>query len=252
MLTVAKALRMLACLAWLGVCACARGNALVRVPDWIVHIDAELSPTPPPGMDGPVPTELRIYQLGSLGAFEAATYEQLHDDDKAVLGESLVARHADRIVLYPARSWQGELEIDPAARYVVVIAFLHQSVGRSWTFVAALPPAPSPGSMVPPERLAARPSGYAVIVGPDRVAGRPLFSPVAAPPPKRQRRTPRAPSVPTVPTIPQPPSSPALPTTPHPPSSPALPTTPQPPSPALPTAPSPPAPPRLPSASTRS
>lgn len=225
----AKALPVLMCIAALTTGACARGTALVQVPEWNIVVDARLSRTPQPGMDSAVPTELRLYQLRALGAFEAASYEQLQDDDKAALGESLVARHPDRIFLYPDKPWQGELTIAPGVRYIVLVAFLHKPVGRSWSYVAALPPSPAPGAMATPQQLAARPTGLTATVGPDRVAGRPVFSP--APTPERRRRSLRKPPPPpTVPTLPQPPSIPTLPsipTAPSMPSAPSLPTAPR-------------------------
>lgn len=215
MSTAAKTMRPLACLAALFCGACARGNAPLQVPEWTIVVDVGLSRTPQPGMDTAVPTELRLYQLRTLGGFEVTTYEQLQDDDKQALGESLVARYPDRVFLYPDRPWRGELTVAPGVRYVVVVAFLHRPVGRSWSYVAALPPAPPPGAMATPQQIAARPTGFTVTVGPDRVTGRPHFSPAPAPAPERPRRRPREP--------PRPPTPPSLPSTPSIPSTPTLP-----------------------------
>lgn len=235
--TAATSLRALACLA-LTTCACARTRASASVPPWTVQVDADLSIAAPPGMSDPIPTELRIYQLHSLGSFEAASYEQLHDDDKAALGESLVTKYPDRVFVYPRRPWRAELEIGARTRFVVVVAFLHRPVGRSWSYVAALPPGVAPGTTVTAAQLAARPSGFTVKIGPDRVSGRPQFPP--PPPPSRARRGLRKlPQIPTVPSVP------SLPTLPRAPTAPGVPTTPTAPSvPTRPTAPTLPAPPR--------
>ena len=226
----ATSLRVLACLA-LTVCACARAGVTTRAPAWTVRVDADLSPAPPPGMTDPVPTELRIYQLHSLGSFESASYELLHDDDKATLGESLVTKYPDRVFLYPRRPWQTELEIGPETRFLVVVAFLHRPVGRSWSYVAALPQALAAGSTVTPQQLAARPNGFTVRIGPDRVSGRPQFAP--PPPPTRTKRglpklprVPPVPSIPSTPTLPQTPAAPTLPSAPQQPSAPTLPSAP--------------------------
>jgi type VI secretion system VasD/TssJ family lipoprotein len=228
--------RALACLALAGA-ACSRATALVATPEWHVAVDATLSRKPQPGMDSPVPTELRLYQLRTLGAFEATSYEQLQDDDRAALGETLLERHADRVFLYPDRPWRGELTIAPGARYVVLVAFLHRPVGRSWSYVAALPPSPPPGAPATPQQIAARPTGFAVVVGPDRVAGRPLYSPAPPPEPRRRLKHPPPPAAPSAPSAPSlaPPSAPAAPTAP----TPAAPALPSPTTPALPLPPRP-------------
>lgn len=230
------ALRVL-CLTALACAACAHSDVRIRVPDWIVAIDAELSRAPPPGLDRPIPTELRVYALRSLGAFESASYEQLQDGDLAVLGPSLVAAYPDRIFLYPARPWRAEFALADDARFVAVVAFLHKPVGRSWAYVAALPPGLPRGAMVTPEQLAARPTGFHVIVGPDRVIGRPRFSPAPSADRRRTRAIRKRPSIPRVPTIPSIPSIPTLPSTPTPPSAPTAPAV------AAPTAPRLPSPP---------
>lgn len=234
----ATILRTLACLGLFGAVACTRGDRAVKAPPWSVHVDAALAPTPPPGMSGAVPTELRIYQLRSLGSFESASYDQLYDDDKAALGESLLASHQSRVFLYPQRQWGGDLEIDSKARYLVIVAFLHHAVGRSWSYVAALPPALAAGTMVMPGQLAARPSGFAVRVGPDRVTGRPLFTAVAAPAKRGRPGRSWLPGAPKPPPAPQAPGTPVLPGAPQAPGAPAIPS-----APSVPQLPGPPAPP---------
>lgn len=236
------ALRVLACLLAL-VGACAHRDPRLVAPPWNVRIAAELSQVPPPGMDAAVPTELRIYQLHALGTFDALSYEQLFDDDKTALGETLVARHEDRVFLYPLRPWHADLAIDRDARFLVVVAFLHRPVGRSWSYVAALPPAVAGGELVTRDQLAARPTGYAVRVGPDRVSGRPLFSP-PPPAPRRARRPPRLPGTPTLPGASTPSTLPGA-------SAPSAPAAPSLPSATLPSAPSAPSAPAAPSAPPR-
>jgi type VI secretion system VasD/TssJ family lipoprotein len=214
--------RLLVCLVLAG--ACAHRDGPLQAPPWRIEVAAELSRTPPPGMDTAVPTELRVYQLHSLGVFDSLSYEQLFDDDRGALGESLVARLEDRVFLYPQRPWHTDLDIDRKTRFVVVVAFLHRPVGRSWSYVAALPPALAAGETVTRDQLAARPTGLTVRVGPDRVSGRPRFS-LPPPAPRRARRAPKLPQIPSLPSTPpvSTPTTPSLPNSPSAPSAPSLP-----------------------------
>lgn len=181
------------------------------------------APAPPPAIDitagyprrsGTYPTELRILQLRSVGLLERATYDQLRDDAGA-LGPSVVARVETPRALYPGETWQLTVELDPDARFLVVLAFLHRPIGRSWQAVIALPP---PG---------ARAGRYRVDLEATRVVLRRDTAGVEPPRPS-QRQRPRRPTLelpadPLPESLPSPsiPSTPSIPATPMPPATPA-------------------------------
>jgi type VI secretion system protein VasD len=106
----------------------------------------------------PSPVVLRVYELKSLTAFEAATFFQLLDNDTAVLGPDMVAKR--EIEIKPGErqgfdrntpvdthfigvvagfrdidsaSWRAHLEITPQQSGLIVVKVTAQTVSIAWT-----------------------------------------------------------------------------------------------------------------------
>lgn len=190
----------------LGVGGCRPGATPPTATPTLPHVTAELA-APRPGAPT-YPTEFRLYQLSSLRALDRTTYDALLADDRAALGDSLVAGTREDVTLYAAEPWQQPLELRPTARYLLFVAFLHHPVGDAWRVVLTLPPPSSPDAFA-----------YEVHVGAAQVTVKPRrLASATGEPPTRKRpwldrlRARRRPIEATHPVPPQRPTPPAPPT----------------------------------------
>lgn len=160
----------------LGVGGCRPSAAPATTTPAASHVTAELA-SPRPGAPT-YPTEFRLYQLTSLRALDRTTYEALLSDDQAALGDTLVAGTREDITLYAAEVWRQPLELRAAARYLLVVAFLHRPVGDAWRVALALPPSTSSDAFA-----------YEVRVGATQVSVKPrrLAAATSEPPPRNRR-----------------------------------------------------------------
>ena len=84
----------------------------------------------------PSPVVLRIYQLRTTSAFEAADFFSLYDKDKAVLGADLVSREETEVS--PGKKRGYKVEIDPATKYIGVIAAFRDYEKARWRSMVKL------------------------------------------------------------------------------------------------------------------
>lgn len=159
-----------------GVSGCRPSAAPTVATPSVSHVTAELA-VPRPGTPT-YPTEFRLYQLTSLQALERTTYDELLTDDRAALGDTLVAGTRQDVTLYAAEVWRQPLELRKAARYLLVVAFLHRPVGDAWRVALALPPPSSRNAFA-----------YDVRVGAAQVTVKPRrLVEMSGEPPARERR----------------------------------------------------------------
>jgi type VI secretion system protein VasD len=103
--------------------------------------------TNPDASGRPSPVVVRVFQLRGDGAFSAADYFPLYDDDKMVLGAELITR--DEFVLAPGERRSLEVTLAADTRFVGTIAAFRDIRNAQWR---ALIPAPRNGLTVSVER----------------------------------------------------------------------------------------------------
>jgi type VI secretion system protein VasD len=101
----------------------------------------------PDGGGRPSPVVVRIYQLKTDGAFNAADFDALYDDDQKALGIELISR--DEFVLAPAEKRTLDVAVASETRFVGAIAAFRDIRNAQWR---ALIPAPRTGFNVSVER----------------------------------------------------------------------------------------------------
>jgi type VI secretion system protein VasD len=103
--------------------------------------------TNPDATGRPSPVVVRVFQLRGDGAFSAADYFPLYDDDKMVLGPELITR--DEFVLTPGDHRSLEVTLAADTRFVGAIAAFRDIRNAQWR---ALVPATRNGLTVSVER----------------------------------------------------------------------------------------------------
>lgn len=84
-----------------------------------------------PGPTGePRPIVIRIYELKALGAFSAADFFSLYEQESGTLGAELVTR--DEVFLPPGQSRQLQNPLDPQVRYVGVVGAFRDIDSARW------------------------------------------------------------------------------------------------------------------------
>ena len=83
------------------------------------------------------PVVVRIYQLKTPGAFEAADFFSLYNDASAVLAADLLA--TQELMLQPGERQALEAEFDPATRVIGVLAAFRDIENAQWRTSVALP-----------------------------------------------------------------------------------------------------------------
>jgi type VI secretion system protein VasD len=101
----------------------------------------------PDGGGRPSPVVVRIYQLKTDGAFSAADFDALYDDDQKALGIELISR--DEFVLAPAERRTLDVAVASETRFVGAIAAFRDIRNAQWR---ALIPVPRTGFNVSVER----------------------------------------------------------------------------------------------------
>jgi type VI secretion system protein VasD len=103
------------------------------------------SPHINPTIEGdPRPVQLRLYQLKSDTSFLNASFEQVWQDDKTALGDSLVK--VEELSVYPNTRVAFKFERNDAAQFLTAAALFREPKGRTWFASFELPPPPSAGS----------------------------------------------------------------------------------------------------------
>jgi len=101
----------------------------------------------PDGSGRPSPVVVRVYQLKTDGAFSAADFFPLFDDDQKALGPELVSR--DEFILAPAEQKSVDLTLSGETRYVGAVAAFRDIRNAQWR---GLVPAPRKGLILSIER----------------------------------------------------------------------------------------------------
>jgi type VI secretion system protein VasD len=91
-----------------------------------------------PGDKGePLATAVRVYQLKGSGKISDAGFEELLDNDKAVLADDLLGMQ--ELTLHPAERLDPPVTRLDGAQYLAVVALFRQPAGTSWRVLYHLP-----------------------------------------------------------------------------------------------------------------
>ena len=83
-------------------------------------------------------TTVRLYQLKDVSKLQAASLEQILDNDRAVLGDDLVS--VKEITLYPGEAATPSLSRREGAVFLAVVAFFRHPAGAQWRVASKLAP----------------------------------------------------------------------------------------------------------------
>jgi type VI secretion system protein VasD len=87
-----------------------------------------------PGM----PVQVRIYQLKNDASLRNAAFDDVWQNDKAVLHDDLLKR--DEQTAYPGKTVQLKLELLPATTSIAAVALFRDSKGKDWFSTFELEP----------------------------------------------------------------------------------------------------------------
>lgn len=90
------------------------------------------------------PVQLRLYQLKNDTGFLNASFEQIWQDDKTALGDTLVK--VEEMSIYPNTRVAFKFERDDSAQFLIAAALFREPKGRTWFTSFELPPPPSAGA----------------------------------------------------------------------------------------------------------
>jgi type VI secretion system protein VasD len=103
-----------------------------------LHLVLRASERLNPGDKGePLATAVRVYQLKSSGKISDAGFEELLDNDKAVLADDLLGMQ--ELTLHPAERLDPPVVRMDGAQYLAVVALFRQPAGTSWRVLYHLP-----------------------------------------------------------------------------------------------------------------
>jgi type VI secretion system protein VasD len=157
--------RTLACFVWLtaalAAASCAKAPppaaapapvtlTIAAPPDTKVKTSMTISASVDANPDGngrPSPVVVRVYQLKTDGAFNAAPFADLFENEEKVLGPELISR--DEYVLAPKESRTIDVAVSGDTRFVGAIAAFRDIRNSQWRMLV---PAPRKGLTVAVER----------------------------------------------------------------------------------------------------
>lgn len=144
-----QARRILALMTCVGPLACSSNNPAPKEPEkckqQILSSAVIASPYINPTSEGePRPVQMRLYQLKTDTKFLNASFEQIWQDDKTALGDSL--GNVEEFAVYPNTRTEVKFERDESAQFLVAAGLFREPKGRSWHVTFELPPPPSAGS----------------------------------------------------------------------------------------------------------
>ena len=133
----------------LGLVACSSSNPPPKEPEkckqQILSAAVIASPYINPTTEGePRPVQIRLYQLKTDTRFLNASFEQIWQDDKTALGDSL--GKVEEFAVYPNTRTELKFERDETAQFMVAAGLFREPKGRSWHATFELPPPPSAGA----------------------------------------------------------------------------------------------------------
>ncbi|MBK7648455.1 MAG: type VI secretion system lipoprotein TssJ [Betaproteobacteria bacterium] len=103
------------------LCMAACSSTPKPPPPTVLQITFQATATVNPDSRGrPSPVVVRLFELKSLAAFEAADFFSLYERDKETLGSELLAR--EEIQLHPSEQLRVDRQTQSETRYVAVIA----------------------------------------------------------------------------------------------------------------------------------
>ena len=83
----------------------------------------------------PLTTEVRVYQVAGPRTLEESSYHDLLEDAEARLGKDLLAPPLPADYLYPGGEIALSFEREAKARFLAVLAFVREPIGRSWRVI---------------------------------------------------------------------------------------------------------------------
>ncbi|AOJ69148.1 MULTISPECIES: type VI secretion system lipoprotein TssJ [Burkholderia] len=123
----------------LALAACAGGPPTPKEPPRL-ELTVRAAPTVnPDDLKRAAPIAVSVYELKTDGAFNAADFFTLDDQDKTVLADDLVSR--ERLLLRPGERMTLRRKIDPAATALGVVAAYRDLPNSVWRAAYPLPPA---------------------------------------------------------------------------------------------------------------
>jgi type VI secretion system protein VasD len=84
-----------------------------------------------------LPTILRLYQLKDLSKIEQSAFEDIWQQDKATLADTLVGQ--EELTLYPGQIMVHRFQRNGAADFLVGVAVFREPVGGSWRTIQEWP-----------------------------------------------------------------------------------------------------------------
>jgi type VI secretion system VasD/TssJ family lipoprotein len=104
-----------------------------------VHVNISAAGRLNPNENGEsLATTVRLYQLKDVSKLQAASLEQILDNDLAVLGDDLVS--VKEITLYPRESVTPSFGRRDGALFFAVVAFFRHASGAEWRVASKLSP----------------------------------------------------------------------------------------------------------------
>ncbi|HJX52334.1 MAG TPA: type VI secretion system lipoprotein TssJ [Polyangia bacterium] len=129
---------MPALLAGVALLSCAHTPLPCPTPEPI-RVSIRASDRLNPGESGEsLATTVRLYQLKDASKLQAASVEQILDNDRAVLGDDLVS--VKEITLYPGDVVTPSLDRREGALILAVVSFFRHPSGSAWRVASKLPP----------------------------------------------------------------------------------------------------------------
>lgn len=125
----------LALAAALGGCASPKPPPPPTQIDGRIEAAADLNPSV---SKRPSPLVVRIYELKSAAAFNAADFVSMYQNDQAQLGAELVAR--EELMLQPGQRLPYAKTLAPETRYLGVIAAYRDLERARWSAIAPVQP----------------------------------------------------------------------------------------------------------------
>ena len=122
-------LRICGSVALVVMSGCSMPSLFSSAPRLAISLQASANVNPnPEGQASPI--VVRLYELKSLDAFTGEDFFTLYDNEKAVLGEQLLAK--EEIELKPGETREIGHELNPATRFLGVIAAYRDIDHAKW------------------------------------------------------------------------------------------------------------------------
>ena len=92
-----------------------------------------------PDMSGRAsPLVVRVYELSSWYGFHNTDFFNLYDNDESVLADELIS--TEEIVIRPGEDYEHSMTLDPATRYVGIVAAFRDIQNARWRLISEVEP----------------------------------------------------------------------------------------------------------------